>query len=332
MITDGRLRAPAAVPPAALSFVRISKAVQSRVEYAMTRALEAGVTVLPAGAAQRVGEAIGALIRSPLRIRRSTVEDNLRRAFPDASEQWMDQIVAETYRHLGREAVAMVRLSSLTREQVIEQTTVANWGEIAATLDEGRGALLVTGHYGNWEVAAAAVAARGYPIEAVVKRQRNLRVDARVQEARRRLGVGTIDMSEAPRRIPRALASGHAIGMVADQDARASGVWVPFFDVPTSTFRGPALFALRFGAPVFAAVARRLEDGRYRVESERIQVPRTGDQDRDVLLLTAALAAHLEGAIREDPGQYFWFHKRWKTRPPTEHPNELFGTKASPGE
>jgi len=311
---------------------RFSRSVQSRVEYALTRALEAGVTVLPAGAARRLGEAIGVIVRSPLGIRRDTVEENLRRAFPDADEQWVARVVAETYRHLGREAVAMVRLSSLTRDEVIEQTVVANWAEIASALDEGRGALLVTGHYGNWEVAAAAVAARGYPIEAVVKRQRNLRVDARVQEARRRLGVGTIEMSEAPRRIPRALASGHAIGMVADQDARASGVWIPFFGVPTSTFRGPALFALRFGAPVFAAVARRLDDGRYSVESERIQVRRTGDQERDVLLLTAALAAHLEREIRVEPGQYFWFHKRWKTRPPTEHPNELFGTKASASE
>jgi len=312
--------------------VRIPKAVQSRVEYALARTLEAGVTLLPAGAARRLGEAIGTLVQSPLGIRRTTVEENLRRAFPEASEQWLEQIVAETYRHLGREAVAMVRLSSLSPDEVVEHTLIANWNEIAATLDEGRGALLVTGHYGNWEVAAAAVAARGYPIEAVVKRQRNLRVDARVQEARRRLGVGTIEMSEAPRRIPKALARGHAIGMVADQDARASGVWVPFFNVPTSTFRGPALFALRFGAPVFAAVARRLEDGRYSVETERIRVEKTRDQERDILYLTAALAAHLEGAIRADPGQYFWFHKRWKTRPATEHPNELFGTKASPGE
>jgi Kdo2-lipid IVA lauroyltransferase/acyltransferase len=307
----------------------VSKPLQSRLEYALTRALEAGVSVLPERVARRVGEGIGAVVRAPLGIRRKTVLENLRLAFPDAGEEWIDGIVEETYRHLGRESVAMIRLSSLTREQVIERTEVPGWDAFSAGMDEGRGALLVTGHYGNWEVAAAAVAARGYPIEAVVKRQRNLLVDARVQEARRRLGVGTIEMRDAPRRIPRALAAGHAIGIVADQDARAAGVWVPFFGVPTSTFRGPALFALRFGVPVFAAVARRLEDGRYRVESERVEVNDTGDLEHDVLHLTAALASHLEAAIRREPGQYFWFHKRWKTRPPTEHPNELFGTTRS---
>ncbi len=304
----------------------MSKPIQSRIEYALTRALEAGVSVLSESGARRVGAGIGALVRAPFGIRRSTVEENLRRAFPDADREWLEGVTEEAYRHLGREAVAMIRLSGLSREVVLERTVVPGWAEFSAVMDEGRGALLVTGHFGNWEMAAAAVAARGYPIEAVVKRQRNLRVDARVQEARRRLGVGTIEMREAPRRIPRALAAGHAIGIVADQDARAAGVWVPFFGVPTSTFRGPALFALRFGAPVFAAVARRLEDGRYSIDSERIEVEDTGDLERDVLHLTAVLAAHLERAIRRDPGQYFWFHKRWKTRPPTEHPNELFGT------
>lgn len=309
-----------------------SKPLQSRLEYVLARGLEAGVSLLPEGAARRVGEGIGAVVRGPLGIRRETVEANLRRAFPDASPAWIAERVVESYRHLGREAVAMIRLSRLTREEVIARTEIPRFEEVEAVLKEGRGALLVTGHYGNWEVAAAAVAARGYPIDAVVKRQRNLLVDARVQAARARLGVGTIDMGEAPRSIPRSLARGHAVGIVADQDARAAGVWVPFFGVPTSSFRGPALFALRFGAPVFAAVARRLEDGRYSVEYDRIPVQDTGELERDVLRLTAALAAHLEREIRREPGQYFWFHKRWKTRPPTEHPNELFGTTPAPDE
>ena len=305
----------------------MNKPLQSRMEYLLARALEAGVSLLPERPAERVGSGLGALVGSrALGIRRRTVEENLRRAFPGASEEWIEEMVLETYRHLGREAVSMIRLSRLSPEEVRRRTEIPRWGEVESAVGEGRGVLLVTGHYGNWEVAAAAVAARGCPIDAVVKRQRNLLVDARVQAARARLGVGTIEMGEAPRRVPRALAAGRAIGIVADQDARRAGVWVPFFGIPTSTFRGPAVFALRFRAPVIAAVARRLEGGRYRVDLERLALPDTGELERDVLHLTAALAAHLERAIRTEPAQYFWFHKRWKTRPETEHPNELFGT------
>lgn len=292
--------------------------LQDRVEYGLTRVLEGGVTLLPDRWAARVGEAIGEAVRAPLGIRRSTVAANLERAFPEASPEWIDRVTRQAYRHLGREAVAMIRLSHLSAREIVERTEVPRWDEFREVLGEGRGALLVTGHYGNWEVAAAAVAARGIPIEAVVKRQRNRLVDARVEAARRRLGIGTIDMRQAPKRIPRALARGHALGIVADQDARQAGVWVPFFGVPASTYRGPALFALRLGTPVFAAVARRLPDGRYLVDAERVPVEATGDLDADVHRLTAALAAHLEAQVRKDPGQYFWFHKRWKTTPPPE--------------
>lgn len=302
--------------------------LQDRMEYGLTRALEGGVSLLPERWAARVGEAIGEIVRAPLGIRAGTVEANLRRAFPDATPEWLERVTRETYRHLGREAVAMIRLSHLSREEIVERTVLPQWEEFLAARGEGRGALLVTGHYGNWEVAAAAVAARGVPIEAVVKRQRNRLVDARIETARRRLGIGTIEMRQAPKRIPRALASGHALGIVADQDAREAGVWVPFFGVPASTYRGPALFALRFRAPVFAAVARRLPDGRYLVDARRVATPSSGDLEADVRALTAALAAHLEEEIRRDPGQYFWFHKRWKTAPPPELSGPGTGTIA----
>lgn len=292
--------------------------LQDRIEYALTMALEQGVSLLSERTAARVGEAIGEVVRAPLGIRKGTVAANLRRAFPEASEERLRELTRETYRHLGREAVAMIRLSHLSAREIIERTDLPQWDEFRDALREGRGALLVTGHYGNWEVAAAAVAARGVPMEAVVKRQRNRLVDARVEAARRRLGIGTIEMRQAPKRIPRALAQGHAIGIVSDQDAREAGVWVPFFGRPASTYRGPALFALRFRAPVFAAVARRLPDGRYRVDAQRIAAEATGDLEADVQRVTAALAAHLESEIRKDPGQYFWFHKRWKTTPPPE--------------
>jgi KDO2-lipid IV(A) lauroyltransferase len=182
---------------------------------------------------------------------------------------------------------------------------------------QGRGVLLVTGHYGNWEIAAAAVAARGVPIAAIVRRQGNRLVDARLQELRRALGVETIYQGDAPSRVPRILRANGIVGIVADQDARRSGIFVPFFGRPASTHRGPALFAMRLGAPVLACIARRLpgDDVRYEVIGEKVDVVRTDDLDHDVRTLTAELAARLEKQVRQMPEQYFWFHRRWKTQP-----------------
>lgn len=305
---------------------------KDRLEHALLRVLEGGIGGLSDEVAARVGGFLGAAIR-PLGVRRRTVEDNLRLAFPDRDERWRAGVVRAAYRHLGREAVAMLRLSHHTREEIVRLTEIppGDWESFEAARAEGRGVLLVTGHYGNWEAAAAAVAARGIPVYAVVKAMRNPLVDEQLKAARERLGISTIDMRDAPRRIPRVLAEGGVIGIVADQDARAAGVWVPFFGVPASTYRGPALFALRFQAPIVASVARSLPDGRYRIQGQRLETPRSGDLERDVTDLTRSLAAHLESEIRKDPGQYFWFHKRWKTRPPGEPEVARDGTTTTSG-
>lgn len=299
-----------------------------RAEYFLTRAVEAALSGVSAGAAAGVGSALGSVVRAPLGIRRGVVESNLRLAFPDADDEWIDRTSRATYRHLGREAAAMLRLSKLNPTEVrrIVEVSPTAWAAFDGAISEGRGVLLATGHYGNWEMAAAAVAAHGVPIKAIVKRQSNRLVDRRIQEARAALGVGTVDMRVAARRIPRVLLSGHAVGIVADQDARRNGVWVPFFGIPVSAHRGPAVFALRLRSPLFAAVARRKPDGTYFLDGQRIDTTPTDSFEDDVVRLTAALAAHLEGEIRKDPTQYFWFHKRWKTRPPEEPAPDGSGT------
>ena len=284
----------------------------------MVGLLQRAVEGLSLERAGRIGAHLGSLVRTPLGIRREVVRENLRRAFPDADVTWIDEVTRASFRHLGREVAAMLRLARLDAAEIRELVDVPahHWAELTAARAEGRGLLLVTGHYGNWEMAAAAVAARGIPIEAIVKQQSNPLVDARIAATRRHFGVGTISMDDAPRRVPRALLSGHAVGIVADQDARDAGVHVPFFGIPASSARGPALFALRLGTPLFAAVARRLQAGDYRISIERIDTRRSDSLDSDVERVTAALAAHLEREIRIDPAQYFWFHKRWKTPPP----------------
>jgi KDO2-lipid IV(A) lauroyltransferase len=216
----------------------------------------------------------------------------------------------------------MLRLSKLDAAAVVARTVTDGWDELKAALSLGRGVILVTGHYGNWEIAAAAVAARGVPIGAIVRRQGNRLVDERLQQLRRNLGVETIYQGQAPSRVPRLLRANGVVGIVGDQDARRSGIFVPFFGRLASTHRGPALFALRLGAPVFSCIARRLpgSDVRYEVRGRRVKFETTGNLDEDVRSLTAELSRRLEEEVRIAPEQYFWFHKRWKTRPPAESP------------
>ena len=286
-------------------------------EYALVRTLERAVSAMPERAADAFGKSLGRMVHR-LGIRADVVDENLRLAFPDKDDAWISAITRAAYEHLGREATAMMRLSKLDSHAVVERTVPVGWDQMEGALDEGRGILLVTGHYGNWEIAAATVAARGIPIAAIVRRQGNRLVDERLHELRRRLGVETIYQSQAPSRVPRVLRANGVVGIVGDQDARTSGVFVPFFGRLASTHRGPALFALRLNAPVFSCIARRLPgaDVRYEVAGERVDFARTGDVETDVKNLTADLAQRLERQVRVAPEQYFWLHKRWKSTPP----------------
>jgi len=289
-----------------------------KAEYVLARALEKAVSAMPERAADSFGKSVGQAVYR-MGVRRDVVDENLRLAYPEKDDAWISAMTRKAFEHLGREATAIMRISRLDPRAVIDRTVAVGWDDMEGALSEGRGVLLVTGHYGNWEVAAAAVAARGIPIAAIVRRQANRLVDERLQALRRNLGVETIYQSDAPSRVPRLLRANGVVGIVGDQDARRSGIFVPFFGRPASTHRGPALFALRLNAPVFSCTARRLpgRDVKYEIAGERVDVVRTGDLETDVTTLTTELAQRLERQIRQAPEQYFWFHRRWKTSPPT---------------
>lgn len=296
------------------------KALKHRLEYHLFRAVSAVLLSLPERLALRVGACLGWTAGVLVRIRRREVDAHLALAFPRKPPSWRRRIARASYVHLGREAVAMFRMAGLDAEAVRARTVLEGLDELRSALDEGKGAVLVTGHLGNWEVGGAALTARGIELDAVAKGMANRRFDRDLVATRRRLGLRVVGMEEAPRAVLRALRAGRAVALVADQNFHRGGIFVPFFGTPAATAKGPALFALRTGAPVFLGTAIR-EEGwppRYRVSFRRIEVEASGDLDDDVRRLTEAHTGALERAVRDHPGQYFWQHKRWKTRPPVE--------------
>lgn len=300
-----------------------TRRLRHALEYRAFRILTGGLRVLPEGLALRIGSALGWFAGAVLRIRRAVVDGNLALAFPGESPRWRARVARASYGHLGREAVAVFRLAGMDAAAVVARTDVAGLDDFQSAVAEGRGVVLASGHLGNWEVGGALLAARGLPVDAVTKGMANRRFGEDLYATRRRLGVGVIDFAVARREGLRSLRAGRIVAMVADQNAREQGIFVPFFGTPAATFRGPALFALRAGAPMFVGICVRAPGWpqRYEGRLERIDFVPSDDMETDVLLLTEAHTAVLERAVREAPEQYFWQHKRWKTRPPQEPPS-----------
>lgn len=296
--------------------------LRHRAEHLTFLAARWGVRRLPERAALRLGSLLGWFAGSVLRVRRSVVEGNLRRAFPDELPAWRRRIAAKSYRHFGREAVTLLRLEALGPEGLRGRCSLEGAELLEDALGEGRGVILLTGHLGNWEVGGAATAARGLSLDVVAREQANPLFERALGSARERLGMRVVFRHEGPRPLLRALREPRVVALVADQNVSSGGVFVEFFGSPAATARGPALLASRTGAAVVLAAALRVPGptARYRVRYEPLRFEPSGDPDTDVPHFTRCYLAFLEEAIREAPEQYFWHHRRWKTRPAPEEP------------
>lgn len=285
-------------------------------EALLARAVAAGVTALPRRQSLAAGAALGDVARR-LGLRRAVAEANLVRAFPERGLAERRAILVEHYRELGRVACEYPRLAELVHAaegEVVAPPVGIEHLDAAAAL--GRGVILLTGHYGNFELLGAWLGRRN-PVDFVVKPLSNPRVEAMLALWRRGAGVGSIAIGAGAKRIFAALKQKRWVAMLADQDARRSGLFVPFLGVPSSTPPGPAAIALRTGAPIVMGFCLRLEDGRHQL-TVAPPLLATGDGGPNaVRALTAAHAAVLEEWVRRHPAMWFWLHRRWKTPPPS---------------
>jgi len=288
-----------------------------RLEYAGFRALSAAAMALSEDAADRAGAALGRAIAG-LGIRRAVVLDNLRHAFPDRDERWIADVARGSWEHLGREALSIVRLPGIPASHWLEHISYPAEvvARLAALRDQGRGVVMVTGHFGSMEAAALTLHVLGFKVNAYFQRMTNPLVDADVCRTRAALGIRLIDRRLGVKPGVEALQRGEVVAVVADQDARTHGVFVPFFGRLASTHRGAAVMALRAEAPIFFGYARRNGAGGYLGNALELDVSREGSSDDVVQGMIAAFTARLEATVREAPEQYFWQHRRWKTAAP----------------
>jgi KDO2-lipid IV(A) lauroyltransferase len=270
--------------------------------------------------AVRMGDTMGSLGYSAVRIRRNVAERQIAFALPGLSSAEVRRIARASYAHLGRTAIEAAILPRFGKKFVQDLVSDVSGFEVFDTaLAEGRGALLVAGHLGNWELGGSWLAANGHRIAAVARTMKNPLFDQYLGETRAALGITIFKEADAVRLAPRHLRSGGLLGMLADQGALGlASTFVPFFGRLARTPRGPAVLAIRLEAPLIFGTCIRQPDGRFHVRYERITVSRTGDLDHDVETMVRAYTEALERGIRANPEQYFWVHRRWRRQPPGE--------------
>ncbi|AHG90123.1 lipid A biosynthesis acyltransferase [Gemmatirosa kalamazoonensis] len=311
-------------PPSAAAEVspvdreRAAPTAAHRAEYYALRAALAGLDRLSWRRATAIGARLGRLGYAPFGIRREVVERQIAAAFPEFDAARVRQVAVASFESLGRTTVEAALLPSLGKKGVLDLfERVDGWDVLEAARAEGKGVIIVTGHLGNWEIGGSYVAARGVPIDGIARGMANPLFDRYLTETRERLGMRIVHDADAVRRTPRALRQGRAVAFLADQGALGlASTYVPFFGRLAKTPRGPAVFALRLGAPTLFAVSLRQPNGRFVLTFERVPIVDTGDRERDVDATVTRYTQALEAWVRRVPEQYFWQHRRWRHQPP----------------
>jgi KDO2-lipid IV(A) lauroyltransferase len=295
-----------------------------RLEYAGLRAAVATLSAVGWRRASSLGGALGRLGYSPFGVRRRVVERQIAAAFPEWNADRVAQVARGSYDHLGRLAVETALMPSLGKKGILDLVSrTTGWDLVEGAIAAKRGVLLIAGHFGNWEVSGAYIAARGVPVDVIVRRMSNPIFDRYLNQTRADLGMTVVYDADAVRRTTRSLKEGRAIGFLADQGVlNLASTHVPFFGRPAKTPRGPAVFTLRYHAPTLFVAAVREPDGRFHLSFEDVPYEETGNRERDVDGIVASYTRILEGMVRKTPEQYFWQHRRWKHQPP-DTPAEL---------
>jgi len=194
---------------------------------------------------------------------------------------------------------------------------LVNFQETLRYLLTGQSAILVTGHFGNWELIGHLLACVGFDVAAVMRPLDNVYLNDFLVKTRARHGLKLIDKAGAAAEAEQMLHHGTLLGFIADQDAGRKGVFVDFFGRPASTYKSIALLAMQTQVPIIVGYAQRVgRRFRYQVGVQRIIWPKDWQGCDDPLRwITQTYMSAIEAAARREPTQYLWMHRRWKTQP-----------------
>jgi Kdo2-lipid IVA lauroyltransferase/acyltransferase len=180
-----------------------------------------------------------------------------------------------------------------------------------------RGAILLTGHYGNWELLGFVLATFGFPLTAVMRPLDNPYLNDFLMAVRVKRGLQLLYKKGATKSAGDILSSGGILGFIADQNAGHKGHFVDFFGQPASTYKSIGLLAMEYNVPILAGYSRRISDRfEYECGVSRIILPEEWEGRDDKLhWITQEYTRAIEDSIRQAPEQYLWMHRRWKSQP-----------------
>lgn len=284
--------------------------------YYLGRAAAFIFTIIPVKAGLSIASFFGTLVFYSLARYRQITIDNLKYAFGnEKTETELRSIAKRVFQNLGKNTIELVNLPKFNRARMDKFIRFRNRERLDGAYEKGRGVIVLTAHFGSWELMAAALREYNYPGVTIGRRIYFSKYDDFLNKLRRSRDVEVIYRDESPRKMLKVLKRNWIVGIVADQDVDSvDGVFVNFFGKPAYTPKGPAALAKASGAvllPVFI-----IREGNWHTIAceEPIQISDTGDKAADLISNTQKWSDVVESYIRKYPEQWVWMHRRWKTK------------------
>jgi KDO2-lipid IV(A) lauroyltransferase len=285
------------------------------IAYAFIILFTRAIGSLPSGWGRGIGSGLGRLAYRLLRRRREVTLENLRRAYPEKSEREIEAIALAVYRNMGHLFYEICWFTCMDDDELLGRVKISGMEHIRTAHEKGRGVLVLTAHFGNWELLPVLGAHLKYPCSYVYRPLDAAALEKFLARTRTRFGGVKIPKKKSFRKILKFLDQKGLVFLLMDQSVgRREGISVPFFNRPASTNRGLALLALKTGAPVVPIFLVREESGFRGLILPEVPLIRTGDKEKDIEANTLAYNRVIESVVRKYPEQWFWVHRRWKTR------------------
>jgi KDO2-lipid IV(A) lauroyltransferase len=302
---------------------RRKNALSQRVEYILYRAAARAVRAASEDALRRWGTRIGALARHILRGRDRLAMRNLAETFPEKSDAERRRIIDECWRHFGREALETIRMQHVPIEEIPSHCPFVNAHYLEDAIALGRGVVVLSAHYGAWEIAGLAVMALVPNVTTVARPLDNELLERDLVRIRALTGAEVVDRQRAARPLLKALQQKGVVVLLPDQAVQPrEGILVPFLGRPAWTTDAPAKMALRqesaivFGFCIPGTTGHRLEF------EEPIRVDQLSDDEKNAEALTTRINDVISRRIAARPELWLWMHDRWKGNAPGEIESE----------
>ncbi len=252
---------------------------------------------------------------------RNRAERHIRQSFPDMDDRQVSAVALGSMRQLAMLAVELLLSPRLvTRWTWARYLKLRQLDEAIRVLLSDKGCIMLTGHYGNWEVLGYGLATLGFEIVAIMRPLDNEYLNRYLVDCREESGLKLLYKKGAAQSAPEVLESGGSLCFIADQNAGKKGLFVDFFGRKASTYKSIGLLAMTCDVPIVVGCARRVGRGfEYEMCVNRVIRPEEWKRrDDELRWITEEYTRAIEEFVRVAPEQYLWIHRRWKSRPKGE--------------